>query len=327
VENIEEEHIHSNQAGILPKPVFVQDKKNWMRKSLISIAIYAFIFMVILKVEPIYGAALLIVLLIHELGHFFAMKAFNYSNPKIFVLPMLGSFDTGQKSVITQRKMSVVILAGPIPGILIGIGLLIGNYYYPNEKVEMLGEIFMGLNFFNLLPFMPLDGGRLLETIFIKQNHSIRVVFTVISILFLLFFTLMFQNPFFLIIPISMVFELISEIKNQKIREYLTQEHINYITEYKNLPDKDYWIIRDCILLSFHRRYAMVQAGVYQYTLIEANIMQHVSSIIKTPVTKDLKMIGKILLLIVFFAFLCVPLMYYVPKAIEAMRSITPLTK
>jgi hypothetical protein len=85
VENIEEDYINSNQAGILPKPVFVQDKKNWMRKSLISIAIYAFIFMVILKVEPIYGAALLIVLLIHELGHFFAMKAFNYSNPKIFV--------------------------------------------------------------------------------------------------------------------------------------------------------------------------------------------------------------------------------------------------
>ncbi len=327
MENLEEEYKNSNQSGILPKPVFVQDKKNWMRKSVISIAIYAFIFMVILKVEPIYGAALLIVLLIHELGHFFAMKAFNYSNPKLFVLPMLGSFDSGQKSVITQRQMSVVILSGPVPGILIGIGLLIFNYYYMNEKVEMLGEIFMGLNFFNLLPFMPLDGGRLLEIIFIKQNHRIRVVFTIISILFLLFFTIMFQNAFFLIIPISMVFELISEIKNQKIRDYLTQEHINYMTEYKNLPDKDYWIIRDCILLSFHRRYAMVEAGIYQYTLIEANIMQHVSSIIKTPVTKDLKIIGKALLLIIFFSFLGLPLIYYVPKAIEAMRSVALLTK
>lgn len=321
VENIEEEQINSDQQGILPKPLFVQDKKNWMRKSLISLGIYAFIFLVILKVEPIYGAALLIVLLMHELGHFFAMKAFNYSNPKLFVLPLLGAFDTGKTSVITQRQMSIVILSGPVPGILIGLALLTGNHYYPNDRLEMLGNIFMGLNFFNLLPFMPLDGGRLLSTLFIDQNHIIRVVFTIISIMFLVLFTFVFQSLFFLIIPVSMVFELISEFKNQKIREYLLQEKINYVTEYSNLPDKDYWTIRDCIVLSFNRRYSMVKAGVHQYTLIEGNIMQHVISILKTPMAKDLKVLGKLIIFLIFCTFLCLPVMYYVPKVIEAAIS------
>ena len=32
-----------------------------------------------------------------------------------------------------------------------------GNYYYPNDRLEMLGNIFIGLNFFNLLPFMPFE--------------------------------------------------------------------------------------------------------------------------------------------------------------------------
>ena len=327
VEDIQENQIESNQEGVLPKPLFVQDKKNWVRKSLISLGIYAFIFLVILKVEPIYGAALLIVLLIHESGHFFAMKAFNYSNPKLFVLPLLGAFDTGKNTVITQRQMSVVILAGPIPGILIGIGLLMANQYYPNNRIEMLGKIFMGLNFFNLLPFMPLDGGRLLATLFINQNHSIRIVFTIISILVLVLFSFVFHSLFFLIIPVSMVFELIMEIKNQKIRDYLQQENMNYITEYKNLSDKDYWTIRDCIVLSFSRRYAMVKAGIHQYSMIEGSLMQHVISIIKTPMTKDLKIPSKIFVFLIFCAFLSIPVIYYIPKALEAIKSAALLSK
>lgn len=319
-----EQQVDYNQEGVLPKPLFVQDKKNWMRKSLISLGIYAFIFLVILKVEPIYGAALLIVLLIHELGHFFAMKAFNYSNAKIFVLPLLGAIDTGKNTVITQRQMSLVILAGPIPGILIGVGLLMLNNYYPNDRLEMLGNIFMGLNFFNLLPFMPLDGGRILSTLFINQNHIIRVVFTILSILFLVLFTFIFQSIFFLIIPVSMVFELIMEIKNEKIREYLIQENINYLTEYKDLKDKDYWLIRDCIILSFSRRYAMVKAGIHQYAIVEGSIVQHVLSIIKTPMIKDLKIVGKIAVFLIFCAFLLIPIIYYVPRFLEAMHYLEP---
>ena len=327
VEDIQENQTESHQEGVLPKPLFMQDRKNWMRKSLISLGIYAFIFLVILKVEPIYGAALLIVLLIHELGHFFAMKAFNYSNPKLFVLPLLGAMDAGKNTVISQRQMSLVILAGPVPGILIGLGLLLGNYYYPNDRLEMLGNIFIGLNFFNLLPFMPLDGGRLLSTLFINHNHIIRVVFTIISILFLVLFTFISQSIFFLIIPASMVFELLMEFKNQKIREYLIQENMNYITEYKNLSDKDYWIIRDCIVLSFNRRYAMVKAGVHQYTIVEGSIMQHVISILQTPMTKDLKITGKIMVFLIFCTFLSIPIIYYIPKVLEAIKSADLLNK
>ena len=71
-----------------------------------------------------------------------------------------------------------------------------------------------------------------------------------------------------------MVFDLIMEIKNQKIREYLEQENINYTTDYNDLADKDYWTIRDCILLSFNKRYAGIQAGVRQYSVLEGGIIQ-----------------------------------------------------
>jgi hypothetical protein len=66
-----------------------------------------------------------------------------------------------------------------------------------------------------------------------------------------------------------MIFDLIMEIKNQKIREYLIQEKINYITDYDDLPDADYWTIRDCIIVVVQQTlYAGIQAGVHQYSVI-----------------------------------------------------------
>lgn len=321
MENFETQQSQSF-GGTLPKPILEEDKKNWVRKSLISLAIYAILFKFIFDLELVYIAAVLVVLLIHEFGHFFAMKFFNYTNVKMFVLPLLGAYVTGTKKIISQRQMSIVILAGPVPGILIGLGLLSLDMYYPNDKVQMLGNIFVGLNFFNLLPFMPLDGGRLLETLFINHNHSIRVIFTIISILFLLLFAL--QSIFFLIIPISMAFDLYMEIKNQKIRDFLKQENINYFSDYQDLPDKDYWLIRDGILLSFSKRYNGIKAGVQQYSPIEGSIIQHVMAVLKLPVSQDLKFIGKTIFLIIFLVSLILPIAFYIPKFIQAIQQIQP---
>ncbi len=315
MENFEPEEQQNQHPGILPKPLIVQDKQNWIRKSLISLAIYAFLFYVVFNLDAIYIAAVLLVLLIHEFGHFFAMKAFNYSNVKLFVLPLLGAYVTGKKSTISQRQMSVVILAGPVPGILIGFALLMYNLYHPNERIEMLGNIFFVLNLFNLLPFIPLDGGRLLEALFVNHNHIIRVVFTVISIICILLLALVLKSIFFVIIPVSMIFDLIMEIKNHKVREYLKQENINYICAYDDLPDLHYWIIRDCLILSFNKRYAGIPAGVHQYATLEGGIIQHVASVLKTPIIKDLKAFGKILVMLLYLLlFLGIPVFYLLAK-------------
>ncbi len=325
MEPIEPEHIkenessnesnHEQQPQGLPKPILVQDKKNWVRKSIISLAIYAFLFYFIFNGDFSYIAAVLAVLLIHEFGHFFAMKAFNYSNVKLFVLPLLGAYVTGKKSLISQRQMSIVILAGPVPGIIIGFCLLLSTFYYPNERLEMLGNIFFLLNLFNLLPFIPLDGGRLLETLFINHNHTIRIIFTIITIIALAVLAIITKSLLFLIIPVSMVFDLIMEIKNQKIREYLEQENINYTTDYADLPDNDYWTIRDCILLSFNKRYAGIQAGVHQYSVLEGGIIQHVVAVLKTPFIKDVKVFEKIGIIFTYVLLLMVlPAIYLVIK-------------
>jgi Zn-dependent protease len=311
VENFNPTESEQTINNVLPKPILEEDKKNWMRKSLISLIFYAVLFYGIFDSSISYMAALLVVLLIHELGHFFAMKLFNYKNVKLFFIPLLGAYVSGKKLIISQRQMSIVILAGPVPGIIIGFCLFMVNFIYPSEPLMMLANIFLFLNLFNLLPFMPLDGGRLIEVLFLKQNHSIRIVFTIISILGLATFAIYNKSILFLIIPISMVFELIMEIKNQKIRNYLEAENINYNVNYIDLPDTDYWTIRDCVLLSFSKRYSGVQPGVHNYSMIEAGIINHISSILKTPFLRDVKWLEKSAIILTYIFFMIViPIIY-----------------
>ncbi len=236
-----------------PKPVSIEARSNNLTRSLTSLLIYALLFYFIFDQNIAYIAAVLLVLLVHEFGHFFAMKLYNYQNVKLFIIPMLGAYVSGKKQTISQKQMSIIVLAGPLPGLFIGFALYFLNKSFNNESVKMLANTFIFLNLFNLLPIYPLDGGRFLENLFIRNNYGIRMVFTIVSIVFLLALILFTGSLLMVIVPAMMIFELYNEIRNQKIRDYLDQEKITYQCEYTDLPDKSYWLIRDCILFSFQK--------------------------------------------------------------------------
>ena len=104
-----------------------------------------------------------------------------------------------------------------------------------------------------------------------------------------------------------MIFNVVLEFKNQKIRDYLKQEHINYVTDYTDLPDQSYWSIRDCLLLAYSTRYRGVEPGVYKYSIAEGAIIQHVSSILQTPFLVDVKALNKVLIMLFYLALFSLP--------------------
>ena len=61
---------------------------------------------------------LLIVLVIHEAGHFAMMKFFNYENVRMLFIPLMGAFVQGKKRNYSQKQSFLVIIAGPLPGVL-----------------------------------------------------------------------------------------------------------------------------------------------------------------------------------------------------------------
>ncbi|MGZ4037834.1 MAG: hypothetical protein ACXVPQ_08400, partial [Bacteroidia bacterium] len=81
-------------------------------------------------------------------------------------------------------------------------------------------------------------------------------------------------------------------------------EKIGYHYEYSLLPDKNYWLIRDCILFSFPKKFNGVQPGVHQYAPIESLLMQHVMNVLNVEFVHDLKAFGKGIYLIIYLFFL-----------------------
>lgn len=299
-----------NQVGdILPKPEMVEQKKNTITRSLISLMVYCLLFYFLFEKNIAYIAAILVVIIIHESGHFLFMKLFNYSNVKIFIVPLLGAFTNGKKQQVSQLQLSIIILAGPVPGIIIGSLIYFLNLDVQNETLTMLANSFLIINLLNCLPFYPLDGGRLIETLFFKQNHIIRLVFGVISICALCF--LFFYNPIMLIVPVLIAFELYNETKHQKIRDYLMNEKINYHLDYNSLPDKDYWLIRDCILFSFPKKYPGIAAGTYRYSVAESLIVQHLNAVLQINLINDLNLLKRVLILLIYIAAFLSPFIFF----------------
>ncbi len=115
------------------------------------------------------------VLLLHEAGHAFAMRAFGYSDVKIFFVPFLGAATGGRKSNAPVWQQALVLLAGPLPGLVLGLGLM---WFSPAwlENVPELAPLFVGLNALNLIPADPLDGGRLAGLLVFGRYARVRIV-------------------------------------------------------------------------------------------------------------------------------------------------------
>lgn len=298
---------NSSGSVVYPqKPVPVERSSNNMLRSIISLFIYAILFYFLFDRNIAYIAAVLVVLLIHEFGHFFAMKVYNYQNVKLFIIPLLGAFVSGKKQTVSQKQMSIIVLAGPLPGMIIGFALYFVNWHLNNDTIKMLANTFVFINLFNLLPIYPLDGGRFLENLFLKNNFVIRMVFTIISVFALMILIVLSGNLIMLLVPAIMAFELYNEVKNQKIRDYLDGEKINYHTEYLELPDRSYWLIRDCILFSFQKKYAQVPPGQHQYSIMESILLQHVMSVLRPNFKDDLGTGQKVAFILLYFFFLII---------------------
>lgn len=116
------------------------------------------------------------VLGIHELGHFVAMKIIGYRNMRVFFIPFLGAAVSGQHYHVAGWKQSLVALAGPLPGIALGVIAGIAGTLADSALTKEFALMLLVLNGFNLLPLMPLDGGRVLHAVLFCRHPVLNVV-------------------------------------------------------------------------------------------------------------------------------------------------------
>jgi Zn-dependent protease len=121
------------------------------------------------------------ILLVHEAGHYLAMKVFNYRNVRMFFIPFLGAAVSGQSYTAPGWKKVVVSLMGPLPGIFLGGVLGIVGIVKGNDLLMQVALMAVILNGFQLLPVLPLDGGRIMHTLLFSRHYYLDTVFHVLA--------------------------------------------------------------------------------------------------------------------------------------------------
>ena len=284
---------------MLPKfPIPASQGSNWTR-SLISLLAYIAIGLFIF---PNYKVLLILVLivLLHEAGHLLAMRAFKYKDTGIFFIPFVGGFASGTKREISQRESAIVIACGPLPGMLIGALLIMAGRY--NETVSFgdiswtwTGMLFLSLNALNLLPVYPLDGGQLLNRVFLDEEGLLSNVFIFISALVLAALAVYLKFYPLLLFPLMMLWRLRPDPVSKKMEARIEAAGIKTDLDYEDLPDADYWKLRE-ILIDLHPAFAGSSKSADLYDEKEERIQAAISSLLHRHLIQDLSLHAKIMM-------------------------------
>ncbi len=121
--------------------------------------------------------ALVLVILIHEVGHYVGMRMFGYRDLRMFFIPFFGAAVSGKETNVSASRKAIVALLGPIPGIVFGI--ISGAVFFitRQEIFITLAWAFLFINVLNLLPIHPFDGGRVLELVLFGRHPAAELIF------------------------------------------------------------------------------------------------------------------------------------------------------
>ncbi|WP_248548320.1 MULTISPECIES: site-2 protease family protein [Paenibacillus] len=108
-----------------------------------------------------FAIGIVLLLLVHELGHVIAAKRIGLPVSAPLFIPFLGALITMKKHPLDAKTEAYVAFGGPILGTIGATAVFGAAYYMDSPLLYSLAYIGLLLNLINLLPIHPLDGGRI----------------------------------------------------------------------------------------------------------------------------------------------------------------------
>jgi Zn-dependent protease len=122
-----------------------------------------------MKGALIWGVMVLIGVMVHELGHAVAMRAYGFA-PSIRLHALGGSTSFPEDARVTPKQNFFITLAGPGTGLTLGLIAFAADRFIQTSNPDLtmaLGDamwINIGWSIVNLLPILPWDGGLILDS-------------------------------------------------------------------------------------------------------------------------------------------------------------------
>lgn len=164
----------------------------------------------------------LFIIIIHEMGHFFSGKLLGLKMKEIKIFAFGGVTFIDEELNSNIYKEILMLISGPLIQLLLLMFICYLNKLgyvnvYTYQKFTKINYILFS---FNLLPIIPLDGGKLLNNILdiflpYQMSHLISIIISIIFLPSLLFID---NKLFMIILTLFLLFKIIDEIKIHKDR-------------------------------------------------------------------------------------------------------------
>ncbi len=116
-----------------------------------------------------YGLALVLAVVLHEYGHVVAYRVCGHDDARFRLIPILGGVAISSKVPASQERAFFIALMGPAICLApMGLAFALSDLLFVrsaavSDYLYAFGMVLGSFNFFNLLPFWPLDGGRIVQ--------------------------------------------------------------------------------------------------------------------------------------------------------------------
>ena len=112
-----------------------------------------------------------------------AMRLCGYKNVRMLFIPLFGGLATGEPRELDATKNALVALAGPLFGLLTAAAA--AGLAYAFGPLPWLGKfawVSFVLNAFNLIPFVPLDGGQVANETLFSRYPALELIFRLFAL-------------------------------------------------------------------------------------------------------------------------------------------------
>jgi Zn-dependent protease len=162
-----------------------------------------------------FGVGLIVLLFVHEMGHVLEARRQGLPVSAPLFIPFLGALITLKQMPHNAWNEAKLAIAGPILGSLGAAGFWAAGEITDSHRLKALAFLGFFLNLFNLLPVVPLDGGRIVSAL-----HPALWLVGFLALLGLVFLS---PNPILIIILIVSGMELWSRWRTRnhpELQEY-----------------------------------------------------------------------------------------------------------
>lgn len=316
---VEKDNSFVETDEIIYPPKYIQEElqrsATWMRNIRSMLLYVAVGFLLIHRLDIL--LIIMAIILLHELGHLFAMRFYNYADVSIFFIPLFGALATGSKREISQKQTAVILLAGPLPGIIIGLLLY---FIDKNQAGIELGKISLNfiallliwVNILNLIPVFPLDGGQLLNRIFLDEESFWSNAFIILSAVAVILLAITTKVYLLLFVPLMMAWRFLVNRKYILLEKKLLAAGLDLDKEYDDLTDEEYWRMRKVIVSNFSAFSGVDPGPPFRFDSNEDRIADEVEISLQRNLLIDITTTEKIIVALIWLIAMASPWIFQI---------------